>query len=441
MVAALRPRASAAAARTQRRVVTRMLRAVLRAAFHRLRSRGAARNAEATQRSMKRRAVLRMLRARVTSPFKRWRVNARARNHIVVTKTVKAGKKLPRELHIENGCLITRDPTGKRPNKSYDLLRFQSVHVANAASGDHAGAGGDPWSGSSDFVVVLAPPRKRSLGLFKESAKKIRYSAKSRYDAELIVGALHRHSADAQRRAKEASAKASKAEGSTAATSGVPRRAAPALPTREATSAPPPSPSLPLRPRAPIETREPEIDPWVLEDRIAIVRPCSSAAAAAYMGLGDKTMRVAVSLLPHVHTKYCDRVKHVCPFESGHVRSGRNGNMFVEGEVLRVEVTWKGKSISWATAALQCRWVRFAAADAPAAAIDEHPVVGEGLEYKLRAEDVRHFIQVRHPLPNEPRLEPTSYSTINPLTLINSLQLTYSTINPLRALSSARMHV
>jgi hypothetical protein len=68
--------------------------------------------------------------------------------------------------------------------------------------------------------------------------------------------------------------------------------------------------------------------------------------------------------------------------------------MFVEGEVLRAEVTWKGKSISWGTAALRCRWVRVAAIDAAAAVIDARPVVGEGLEYTLGPADVRHFIQL-----------------------------------------------
>ena len=186
-----RERAAMADIATQRRTVARMLAAALRGGFDRLRSRGATRHAELRGISVQRRTVLRMLMAKISSHFKMWKHNARARDHIVVTKTVKAGKKMQRDLSISEGCLITCDPTGKRPPKSYSLLRFRDVHIAGTDDTVERGTVADP----NDFVVLLMGQKR---GIFKEKAKKIRYTAKSRFDAELIVAALRKHSKDAQ---------------------------------------------------------------------------------------------------------------------------------------------------------------------------------------------------------------------------------------------------
>ena len=154
-----------------------------------------------------------------------------------------------------------------------------------------------------------------------------------------------------------------------------------------------------------------DADPWLLEDRIAALRLRSSAAVLADTA-STGSLRLTIALVPHVHTKYCDRVKHVCPFESGHLRSGSahdatTATRFVEGEVLRASVLYKGLDVT-AKQGLACCWWRLPSLtstpppggrggeeeEAPPNKKKERVLVGSEATYRMAAADACCFIQL-----------------------------------------------
>lgn len=154
-----------------------------------------------------------------------------------------------------------------------------------------------------------------------------------------------------------------------------------------------------------------DADPWLLEDRIAALRLRSSAAVLADTA-STGSLRLTVALVPHVHTKYCDRVKHVCPFESGHLRSGSahdatTATRFVEGEVLRASVLYKGLDVT-AKQGLAFCWWRLPSLtstpppggrggeeeEAPPNKKKERVLVGSEATYRMAAADACCFIQL-----------------------------------------------
>jgi hypothetical protein len=149
-----------------------------------------------------------------------------------------------------------------------------------------------------------------------------------------------------------------------------------------------------------------DVDPWLLEDRVASLRLRSSAAVLADTA-STGSLRLTVTLVPHVHTKYCDRVKHVCPFESGHLRSGSahdaaTATRFVEGEVLCAEVMFKGRDVT-EDRGLACRWWRLPSVpstpragggEAEEEEGEERVLVGSEPTYRMAAADACCFIQL-----------------------------------------------
>ena len=175
------------------------------------------------------------------------------------------------------------------------------------------------------------------------------------------------------------------------------KKKAPAKPTPVVVAPAPPAPAPTARcvdPPPPVPVGD--ADPWLLEDRIAATSMGRlSAGGADATPIASAALRITVALVPHFHSKYCDRVKHVCPFESGHLRSGSAAaaTRHVEGEVLRAKVEYKGRDVT-SDAALECSWLQLAPSDAGEERRAARCVVGRAAEYRMEAGDVRHFLQL-----------------------------------------------